>query len=169
MSAPAACLADCLAAWRAGTKRACSLRPASLLGRQTTRRRRRRRARHRLPPCPPLGRSFTFTYAVGSQLARYVRLTAKLQTYTPVSFVAGFILSSTVLWQAIDSLLCVFSTGHPTARPPACQPLCVGTSALREPVPALSRPGAYRVWRRCAGSLSRAPPLARPSAVLSPS
>ncbi len=49
--------------------------------------------------------SFLFHYAVGGQMARFVRLQTKLQHGSAPSFLAGFVLSSTVLWQALDALM----------------------------------------------------------------
>lgn len=45
-----------------------------------------------------------FHYTLGAQLARFVRLNAKLAATAPASFIASFVLSSTVLWQALDAL-----------------------------------------------------------------
>ena len=65
----------------------------------------------RAPPAPHLPptsciRSFIFHYAVGAQLARYVRLHTKLQPQaSPAFFLAGVLLSSTVVWQATDALM----------------------------------------------------------------
>ena len=64
-----------------------------------------------LPAAPAARRSFIFHYAVGAQLARHVRLHAKLPqpqagaSSSPAYFLAGVLLSSTVLWQALDALM----------------------------------------------------------------
>lgn len=63
------------------------------------------------PPCPagPTPAlpppSFLYHYTLGAQLARFVRLSSKLGApTTPASFIASFVLSSTVLWQSLDAL-----------------------------------------------------------------
>lgn len=56
--------------------------------------------------CPLRTRSsFVWNYGIGAQLARYVRLSDKLQSTSPASFVGGFVLSSTVMWQSVDALM----------------------------------------------------------------
>ena len=49
--------------------------------------------------------SFLFSYAIGGQMARFLRLNQRLHHANAATFLAGFILSSTVLWQSLDVLL----------------------------------------------------------------
>lgn len=56
-------------------------------------------------PSPALPRSFLFHYAIGGQLARFVRLSNKLAPTSPAAFLGSFVLSSTVLWQCLDAML----------------------------------------------------------------
>ncbi|PRW59249.1 glycoside hydrolase [Chlorella sorokiniana] len=44
-------------------------------------------------------------YSIGGQFARVVRLQDKMVTSTPAAFLAGFVLSSSLPWQVLDSLL----------------------------------------------------------------
>lgn len=55
---------------------------------------------HPTAPC-----SFLFHYAIGAQLARFVRLSNKLAPASPAAFLGSFVLSSTVLWQCLDAML----------------------------------------------------------------
>ncbi|PSC75092.1 hypothetical protein C2E20_2069 [Micractinium conductrix] len=49
---------------------------------------------------------FAFHYIVGAQFARYVRINRKFEEpSSPAVFLAGFVLSSTVLWQWMDALM----------------------------------------------------------------
>ncbi len=47
----------------------------------------------------------TFHYGMGGQFASHVRISSRLGPSSTATFLATFLLSSTVLWQGVDSLM----------------------------------------------------------------
>ena len=53
----------------------------------------------------PAHYSFCYHYCIGGQLARFIRIHQKLGDGTAPGLLAGFALSSSVVWQAVDALM----------------------------------------------------------------